>query len=164
MPACGKTTYYFNNLLTEENRIIRINFDSIIKLVTPEKYNFHMMPVYKAIEKEMIIGSLNLGLDIYLDRTNLNRKARKYFHLMVQDYEPTKVALFFDVSLEICRQRNFYADRDKTEVEKQGIAEMYDIMDQKLSFPKEEEFDIIKVIDAQGKNSRKEIREFYTES
>lgn len=159
LPASGKTTYFNNNLKHLTGKIERICMDDIIKTSTGE-FDQNKRKLYREIENTLLETAVSAYKDIYIDRTNLTQKIRARFINFPGVREKYEIiAIFFDVPLNICKERNSATYRfDKTDKEIEGINKNYSNMQSLLVEPSlDEGFDKIIIIRGEGDNVTREI-------
>ena len=135
LPGSGKSTWL------EQQGINAISSDEIRRMIAddPTDQTIHRM-VFRTV-RYLIVQRLRAGRVVtYVDATNLTRWERRPYIRLGQLQDCEVEALFFDVPLEICLQRN--RDRNRTVPE-----EALRRMSQDLQPPtKEEGFSKIQII------------------
>lgn len=148
VPGSGKSTFLSEMVDSNEKVISR---DEIrFSLLKPgEEYFSHEKEVYSTFVK-LIAESINHGFNTYADATHLNEKSRyKLFHaLKNRGCNPSKkIAIYFNVPLEECKNRNNNRLGTKTYVPENSLIQMYGA----YSYPhKYEGFDEIYCVDEDG--------------
>ena len=126
VPGSGKSTF-LNEMADPSEKII--SRDSIrFSLLKPgEDYFSHEKEVYSTFVKS-ITDSINNGFNTYADATHLNEYSRyKLFHALKNRgcHPLKKVAIYFEVPLNICKERNNNRFGTKTYVPEEDLIKMY---------------------------------------
>lgn len=83
----GKSTWIKNNI--DEKSLI-INDDAIVNCFHADNYklyNKNLKPLYKSIENLAISWGLNSGLDVIIDRPNLNVNTRRRYIELARSFD-----------------------------------------------------------------------------
>ncbi len=75
----GKTTYARELWKTAPHRLVRVSMDDLIQMLSFYDYQRHLVDLYRRQERSTVIHALARGLDVVVDRTNLDRKTRQVF-------------------------------------------------------------------------------------
>jgi predicted kinase len=101
LPGSGKSTYF------EKHGIVPLSSDTLRQVLAddPTEQRFQTQ-VFQAL-RYLLRLRLRLGRPVtYVDATNLTRAERRHYLRIAQDYGCAIEAIFFDVPLEVCRERN----------------------------------------------------------
>lgn len=126
VPGSGKSTFLEEMKGSEEKIISR---DKIrFSLLRPgEDYFAREKEVYSKFLNE-ITKNIRAGFNVYADATHLNEKSRyKLLHgLHNRGCNPSEIiAIYFDVPLEVCKERNNFRLGTKTYVPEEQVLKMY---------------------------------------
>ncbi len=75
----GKTTYARQLWKAAPHRLVRVSMDDLIQMLSFYDYQQHLVDLYRRQERSTVIHALARGLDVVVDRTNLDRKTRRVF-------------------------------------------------------------------------------------
>ena len=101
LPGSGKSTYL------ERLGVTAISSDEIRRLLTDDATNQAIHRQVFAVVRQLVRRRLELGMPVtYVDATNLVPKERRPYIKLAELYGADTEALFFDVPVEICRERN----------------------------------------------------------
>lgn len=101
LPASGKSTYL------ERLGVTPLSSDLIRLLLTGDINDQSANRQVFATLRHLLRRRLELGRELtYLDATNLTRRERRAYIKLAGMYGATAEALFFDVPLEVCLERN----------------------------------------------------------
>ncbi len=75
----GKTTYARELWKAAPHRLVRVSMDDLIQMLSFYDYQQHLVDLYRRQERATVIHALARGLDVVVDRTNLDRKTRRVF-------------------------------------------------------------------------------------
>ena len=75
----GKTTYARELWKAAPYRLVRVSMDDLIQMLSFYDYQRHLVDLYRRQERATVIHALARGLDVVVDRTNLDRKTRRVF-------------------------------------------------------------------------------------
>jgi predicted kinase len=101
LPGCGKSTWL------KEQRVAAISSDALrILLIDDETHQGIHRRVFRTV-RYLLRQRLELGRPhTFIDATNLTPKERRPYIVTAQLYGARVEAIFFDVPVEICKQRN----------------------------------------------------------
>ena len=135
LPGAGKSTYF------ARRGIVPLSSDLIRELVYDNAADQRHPDWVFAALRELLRRRLAAGAQAsYIDATNLTRYFRRPFVQIAQEFGCAAEALYFDVPLEVCLERNSKRDRSVSEDIMRKMAE-------KLKPPVfEEGFDKITVV------------------
>ena len=108
LPGSGKSTWVNSNLTPGT---VVLSTDNYIESVAKQKggsYNDMFFDLYEDAEQHVKIElreALSLSKPIFWDQTNLDFKTRRYKLRQIPEYY-TKVAVFFEISVEEALRRN----------------------------------------------------------
>ncbi len=101
LPGCGKSTYF------ARKRIVPLSSDWIRQLLYDNPADQRRPDVVFRVLRYLLCRRLESGARInYVDATNLTRREREPFFRIAEEFGCAVEALFFDVPLEICLERN----------------------------------------------------------
>lgn len=148
-PGSGKST--FLREMKDPNEVIISRDDIRFSILKPgEAYFAHEKEVYfKFIDT--IVKHIRNGINVYADATHLNKASRKKLTdaLLEAGCQPADVqAIYFDISLNICLERNEKRVGTKTYVPRGVIRRMF----YQLEFPIE--FSTTWTVDEEGNISK----------
>ena len=101
LPGSGKSTYF------EERGIVPLSSDTLRQVLAddPTEQRFQTQ-IFQAL-RYLLRLRLRLGRPVtYVDATSLSRAERRPYLRIARDYNCDIEAIFFDVPLEVCRERN----------------------------------------------------------
>jgi len=147
-PASRKTTYCkeFHGF------DVRVCIEDINKSMSQE-FKLEWKRLYSSVEEKMILEALRYRLDIVIDRTNLDKKRRRRFLDIVDDFRNSPgaqeikiICKHFDIPFEVCKER-YLSARDWTQIEKIEIEDFFERMSSEFEKPSlKEGFDRIVVL------------------
>lgn len=108
LPASGKSTWVSSNSTQDAVVLSTDNYIEEVAKKQGKTYNDVFFEVYKDAEKELdtqLKEALRDNRFIFWDQTNLDFKTRRYKLRRIPEYY-TKVAVFFEISLEEALRRN----------------------------------------------------------
>lgn len=106
LPGSGKSTW-----LTERG-ITAISSDGIRKLLTGDATNQSVNgQVFLLVRKMLRLRLKNGQEETYIDATNLTKKERRSYVKIAREFGAEVAALYFDVPLEVCKERNRKRER-----------------------------------------------------
>ena len=126
VPGSGKSTF-LNEMADPSEKIISRDNIRFSLLKPGENYFSHEKEVYSTFVKS-ITDSINNGFNTYADATHLNEYSRyKLFHALKNRgcHPLKKVAIYFEVPLNICKERNNNRFGTKTYVPEEDLIKMY---------------------------------------
>ena len=126
VPGSGKSTF-LNEMADPSEKIISRDNIRFSLLKPGEDYFSHEKEVYSTFVKS-ITDSINNGFNTYADATHLNEYSRyKLFHALKNRgcHPLKKVAIYFEVPLNICKERNNNRFGTKTYVPEEDLIKMY---------------------------------------
>lgn len=85
-PGSGKTRYCRERI---DDRDVRVSMDDITGMMGP--YRVELRPIYKEAEKLIILSALKDGRDVWLDRTNMDKKRRVGYVEMLRGVAPNRI-------------------------------------------------------------------------
>ena len=101
LPGSGKSTYLAKLGVTA------ISSDDIRRLLTDDATNQAIHRTVFALVRMFVRRRLELGMPVtYVDATNLVPWERRPYIKLAELYGAEPGAIFFDVPLEVCRERN----------------------------------------------------------
>ena len=101
LPGSGKSTYLAKLGVTA------ISSDDIRRLLTDDPTNQGIHRTVFSLVRLLVRRRLELGMPVtYVDATNLVPWERRPYIKLAELYGAESEAMFFDVSLEVCRERN----------------------------------------------------------
>lgn len=116
LPGSGKSTW------VEQSGAIALSSDEIRRLISDDPANQTIHRRVFGILRYLIRNRLELGRPYtFVDATNLTRKERRPYIKLGELYDCDVEAVFFDVAVEICQERNRLRPRI---VPEQAILEM----------------------------------------
>ena len=127
LPGSGKSTWFKRRGVTplSSDMLRTILFDNI----TEQRYQHLVFSTLRSLLRARLIARMPWN---YVDATNLSPKERRHWIHMARGFGYETHAVFFDVPLEVCMERNQRRDRVVQEEVMQRMAE-------KLKAPKFEE-------------------------
>jgi predicted kinase len=127
LPGSGKTTWFKRRGVTplSSDMLRTLLFDNI----TEQRYQHLVFSTLRSLLRARLIARMPWN---YVDATNLNPKERRHWVQMAREFGFEAHAVFFDVPVEICMERNRRRQRVVPE-------EIMQRMAQKLRPPKFEE-------------------------
>jgi predicted kinase len=110
LPGSGKTTWYKRRGVTplSSDLLRSILFDDI----TEQRYQGLVFSTLRSLLRARLIAKMPWN---YVDATNLSPHERKQWIKMAKSFGYEVQAVFFDVPLEVCLQRNRQRDRSVSE-------------------------------------------------
>ncbi len=106
LPGCGKTTYL------ELNRLPSLSSDAIRKLLADDERDQTIHARVFPTLRYLLYQRLAIGRPVtYMDATHLTPQERRPYVQMARLFNCRVEALFFDVPLEICKERNRRRER-----------------------------------------------------
>ena len=110
LPGSGKSTYLANL------GVNAISSDEMRRLLADDPTNQTIHRRVFASVRHLIKQRFSIGRpETYVDATNLTRWERRPYIRLGQLYDAPVEAIFFDVALEICMQRNLQRNRNVPE-------------------------------------------------
>jgi predicted kinase len=101
MPGAGKSTYF------ARRNIHPLSTDTLRLWLLDDETDQSQQPLIFRTLRHLLRIRLLLGRPLnYIDATNLTREERSVYCRMAAQYNYRIEAIFFDIPLEICRQRN----------------------------------------------------------
>lgn len=85
-PGVGKTCYCRERI---DDRDVRVSMDDITGMMGA--YRIELRPIYKEAEKLIILSALKDGRDVWLDRTNMDKKRRVGYVEMLREVKPKRI-------------------------------------------------------------------------
>lgn len=135
IPGSGKTT--FLNKIKKENEIIVSRDDIRFSLLKEgEEYFSHEKEVFNNFTTT-ITEYINSGYNVYADATHLNKISRDKLlnALTLKKCSPSSIeAIFFDIPLETCLERNEKRKGTKTYVPRGIIRRMFSSLEEPVEF------------------------------
>lgn len=118
LPGSGKTTWYKRRGVTplSSDMLRTILFDDI----TEQRYQGLVFATLRSLLRARLIAKMPWN---YVDATNLSAHERRQWIKMAQSFGYEVQAVFFDVPLEVCLERNAQRDRPVSEEAMQRMAE-----------------------------------------
>jgi predicted kinase len=106
LPGSGKSTWI------AQRGGVALSSDEIRRLISDDPTNQAIHARVFGILRFLIRHRLELGRPFtYVDATNLTRKDRRPYVKMAELYDCDAEAVFFDVPVEVCQERNRQRDR-----------------------------------------------------
>lgn len=106
LPGSGKSTWL------AERGITAISSDGIRKLLTGDATNQSVNgQVFLLVRKMLRLRLKNGQEETYIDATNLTKKERHSYVKIAREFGAEVEALYFDVPLEVCKERNRKRER-----------------------------------------------------
>ena len=149
IPGSGKSTFLKKYVKKDESIVSRDEIRFIL-LKEGEEYFSHEEDVFNRFVN-IIAEFINSGLNVYADATHLNKASRdKLIHALKKvGCEPSSIeAIYFDVPLKVCLERNEKRYETKAYVPRGVIRRMF----YQLEFPVE--FSTTWVVDENGNVSK----------
>jgi predicted kinase len=101
LPGSGKTTYL------EQNRLPSLSSDAIRKLLADDETDQTIHARVFPTLRYLLYQRIAIGRPVtYMDATHLTPQERRPYIQMARLFDCRVEALFFDVPLEICKERN----------------------------------------------------------
>jgi predicted kinase len=118
LPGSGKTTWYKRRGVTplSSDMLRTILFDDI----TEQRYQGLVFSTLRSLLRARLIAKMPWN---YVDATNLSPHERKQWIKMAKSFGYEVQAVFFDVPLAVCMERNSKRDRQVTDEVMQKMAE-----------------------------------------
>jgi len=118
LPGSGKTTWYKRRGVTplSSDMLRSILFDDI----TEQRYQGLVFSTLRSLLRARLIAKMPWN---YVDATNLSPHERKQWIKMAKSFGYEVQAVFFDVPLAVCMERNSKRDRQVTDEVMQKMAE-----------------------------------------
>ena len=148
LPGSGKTTWYKRRGVTplSSDMLRNILFDDI----TEQRYQGLVFSTLRSLLRARLIAKMPWN---YVDATNLSPHERRQWIKMAKSFGYEVQAVFFDVPLAVCLERNSKRDRQVTDEVMQKMAE-------RLRPPAfKEGFDKITVVRVKGRRRRSGVPE-----
>ena len=149
IPGSGKSTFLKKYVKKDESIVSRDEIRFIL-LKEGEEYFSHEEDVFNRFVN-IIAEFINSGLNVYADATHLNKASRDklLYALKKVGCEPSSIeAIYFDVPLKVCLERNEKRYETKAYVPRGVIRRMF----YQLEFPVE--FSTTWVVDENGNVSK----------
>ena len=118
LPGSGKTTWFKRRGVTplSSDMLRSILFDDI----TEQRYQGLVFSTLRSLLRARLIAKMPWN---YVDATNLSPHERRQWIKMAKSFGYEVQAVFFDVPLEVCMQRNRHRDRSVSDDVMQKMAE-----------------------------------------
>jgi predicted kinase len=118
LPGSGKTTWYKRRGVTplSSDLLRTLLFDDI----TDQRYQGLVFSTLRSLLRARLIAKMPWN---YVDATNLSPHERRQWIKMAKSFEYEVQAVFFDVPLAVCMERNSKRDRQVTDEVMQKMAE-----------------------------------------
>jgi len=118
LPGSGKTTWYKRRGVTplSSDLLRSLLFDDI----TDQRYQGLVFSTLRSLLRARLIAKMPWN---YVDATNLSPHERRQWIKMAKSFEYEVQAVFFDVPLAVCMERNSKRDRQVTDEVMQKMAE-----------------------------------------
>jgi predicted kinase len=118
LPGSGKTTWYKRRGVTplSSDLLRSLLFDDI----TDQRYHGLVFSTLRSLLRARLIAKMPWN---YVDATNLSPHERRQWIKMAKSFEYEVQAVFFDVPLSVCLERNSKRDRQVTDEVMQKMAE-----------------------------------------
>jgi predicted kinase len=118
LPGSGKTTWYKRRGVTplSSDLLRTLLFDDI----TDQRYHGLVFSTLRSLLRARLIAKMPWN---YVDATNLSPHERRQWIKMAKSFEYEVQAVFFDVPLAVCMERNSKRDRQVTDEVMQKMAE-----------------------------------------
>jgi predicted kinase len=118
LPGSGKTTWYKRRGVTplSSDMLRNILFDDI----TEQRYQGLVFSTLRSLLRARLIAKMPWN---YVDATNLSPHERRQWIKMAKSFGYEVQAVFFDVPLEVCLERNSKRDRQVTDEVMHKMAE-----------------------------------------
>ena len=118
LPGSGKTTWYKRRGVTplSSDMLRNILFDDI----TEQRYQGLVFSTLRSLLRARLIAKMPWN---YVDATNLSPHERRQWIKMAKSFGYQVQAVFFDVPLEVCLERNSKRDRQVTDEVMHKMAE-----------------------------------------
>ena len=131
LPGSGKTTWYKRRGVTplSSDMLRTILFDDI----TEQRYQGLVFATLRSLLRARLIAKMPWN---YVDATNLSAHERRQWIKMAQSFGYEVQAVYFDVPLEVCLERNAQRDRPVSEEAMQRMAEKLKAPDFEEGFAK----------------------------
>lgn len=114
VPGSGKSTWWENAVKngTIPQYAMRINMDSIRKELTGSESNMDKNDLVAKVAKSTLLGALANSVEvIYWDNTSAKRRYRKEVIESAKKAGYEVIGIWFNVPLEVAKQRNAARDR-----------------------------------------------------
>jgi predicted kinase len=106
LPGCGKTTYL------EKLGAPALSSDRIREILADDPADQTIHPRVFATLRYLLGQRLMLRRPVtYIDATNLTKRERQPYLRIGEQYDCTVEAIFFDVAIEVCLERNRHRPR-----------------------------------------------------
>ena len=131
LPGSGKTTWYKRRGVTplSSDMLRTILFDDI----TEQRYQGLVFATLRSLLRARLIARMPWN---YVDATNLSAHERRQWIKMARSFGYEVQAVFFDVPLEVCLERNAMRDRPVSEEAMRRMAEKLKAPDFEEGFAK----------------------------
>ncbi len=131
LPGSGKTTWYRRRGVTplSSDMLRTILFDDI----TEQRYQGLVFATLRSLLRARLIARMPWN---YVDATNLSAHERRQWIKMAKSFGYEVQAVFFDVPLEVCLERNAMRDRPVSEEAMRRMAEKLKAPDFEEGFAK----------------------------
>lgn len=131
LPGSGKTTWYKRRGVTplSSDMLRTILFDDI----TEQRYQGLVFATLRSLLRARLIAKMPWN---YVDATNLSAHERRQWIKMAQSFGYEVQAVYFDVPLEVCLDRNAQRDRPVSEEAMRRMAEKLKAPDFEEGFAK----------------------------
>src|SRR6185312_10430482 len=118
LPGSGKTTWYKRRGVTplSSDMLRTILFDDI----TDQRYQGLVFSTLRSLLRARLIAKMPWN---YVDATNLSPHERRQWIKMAKSFGYEVQAVFFDVPLEVCLERNSKRDRQVTDEVMRSMAD-----------------------------------------
>ena len=118
MPGSGKTTWFGRRGITplSSDLLRNILFDD----VEEQRYQGLVFSTLRSLLRARLIAKMPMN---YVDATNLSTHERRQWIKMAKSFGYEVQAVFFDVTLEVCLERNRQRDRSVSEEAMRRMAE-----------------------------------------
>ena len=149
VPGSGKSTFLKKHANKDESVISRDEIRFVL-LKEGEEYFSHEKEVFKHFVN-IITEHINSGINVYADATHLNKASRKKLTdaLLEAGCQPADVqAIYFDIPLNVCLERNEKRKGTKAYVPRGVIRRMF----YQFEFPIE--FSTTWIVDEKGNISK----------
>lgn len=101
LPGCGKSTWL------SDRHINAISSDEMRRLLTDDAADQTVNKTVFFLVRQFLRMRLRIGKDVtYIDATNLTRKERRQYIKIAREFNAEVEAIYFDVPIETCKQRN----------------------------------------------------------
>lgn len=106
LPASGKSTYAKQRAHDHPERWVRINKDSIRKMLHDGKWSKGREKIVMQMHRAMAEDALKSGLSVIVDDTNLSPRHEQTFRQMAEKYGAEFELVMFDATVEECCKRD----------------------------------------------------------